>query len=76
MVKQDQRRAGLALMRVAIHFPGHPLAPECLFRAGEICERSGQREQAVGLWSELVETCPTAAPWAARARQGLRRLPR
>lgn len=71
----DRRRAGLALMRVVIHFPGHGLAPECLYRAGEICRQSGLDVQAAGLWQELVRTYPGAAPWTERAQQALRASP-
>ncbi len=74
--KRDQRRAGLALMRVVIHFPGHSLAPECLYRAAGICERSGRIDQAVGLWSELVGAYPAAAPWTEQAQQALNRIER
>lgn len=68
---RDRARAGLAFMRVVIHFPGHGLAPQCLFEAAEICRRSGRPEQAAALWSELVRDYPTAAEWVSRARQEL-----
>ena len=67
--QQDQRRAGLAFMRVVIHFPRHAPAPESLGRAAEICQQFGQTDLAVGLWSELLRTYPTAGPWVERARQ-------
>ena len=69
--QRDARRAGLAFMRVAIHFPGNPLAPECLFRAAQICQQAGQQDSAAGLWSEVVRSYPAGQPWTEQARQGL-----
>ncbi|HOB73575.1 MAG TPA: tetratricopeptide repeat protein [Phycisphaerae bacterium] len=69
----ERRRAGLAFMRVVIHWPHSPLAAECLFRAGEICRENGQPERAAALWTELTTTYPNASPWAQRARQELGR---
>jgi len=71
--RRDRQRAGLALMRVVIHFPGHQLAPECLHRAAEICVRHGQPGQASTLWSELIENYPAAVPWSDWARQEINR---
>jgi len=65
----DRKRAGLAFMRVVIHFPGHALAPQCLYEAGMICRQSGNSEQAAGLWAELVRSYPAATEWVGRARQ-------
>lgn len=67
----DLRRAGLALMRVVIHYPDHPLAPECLYTAGELCRRTQRDQQAAELWSELVGNYPKATQWIDRARQSL-----
>jgi TolA-binding protein len=69
--RRDQRRAGLAFMRVVIHFPGHRYAAECLYRAGELCRASGQHESAARLWLELIRCHPAAAPWTDRAREAL-----
>lgn len=69
----SRRRAALAFMRVVVHFPRHPLAAECLYHAGEICIRCGQKEQANRLWSELVNLYPDATPWVHKAQQELRR---
>ncbi|HSW46697.1 MAG TPA: hypothetical protein VLM89_14135 [Phycisphaerae bacterium] len=66
--ERDVCRAGLAFMRVAIHYPGHPLAPESLFRAGEVCSRSGQPGRAGGLWAELARRYPGVQPWSAKAQ--------
>lgn len=69
---EDERmRAGLAWMRVVIHFPRHERAPECLYRAGELCAGEGRKETAVRLWTELVETYPDASPWVGQARDAL-----
>ncbi len=67
-------RAGLAYMRVVVHFPHHPLAPECLYRAGALCRRTGQLEQGQALWSDLMAAYPQAkgpdeVVWAERARK-------
>jgi tetratricopeptide (TPR) repeat protein len=67
-------RAGLAYMRVVAHFPAHPLAAESLFRAADLCRRSGRIEQARTLWSELIAQYPQAkgpdgTVWADKARQ-------
>jgi tetratricopeptide (TPR) repeat protein len=73
----DVARAGIAYMRVVVHFPHHPLAAECLYRAGDLCRRSGQREQAAALWSELISAYPQAKSpdgelWADKAREELK----
>ncbi|HPD30911.1 MAG TPA: hypothetical protein PLL20_13010 [Phycisphaerae bacterium] len=70
----DRKRAGLAFMRVVIHFPGHALAPESLYEAGAICRQSGKPEQAARLWSELVRSYPAADEWVGRASQELERM--
>lgn len=71
-------RAGLAYMRLPIHFPQHPLAAECLYRAGELCRRGGEAEQAGRLWAELINAYPQAKSpdgkiWADKAREELKR---
>ena len=70
--QQDARRAGLAFMRVVIHFPISRLAPECLYRCGEICKVAGKPEAAASLYAELVRNYPNAAPWAGKARQAMK----
>ncbi len=67
----DLNRAGLAFMRVSLQFPGSTYAAESLYRAGELCERSDQREQASALWLELVSAYPNVSPWADKARDAL-----
>jgi hypothetical protein len=67
-------RAGLAYMRVVVHFPGHPLVPECLYRAGDLCRSAGRAEQAKTLWNELVTAYPKAKGpdgivWADKVRE-------
>ena len=71
---RDRRRAGLAFMRVVIHFPGHALAPQSLYEAGEICRLSGQKSAAAGLWSELIRSYPAAAEWVQRAKKSMETL--
>ena len=68
---RDHRRAGLRFMRVAIHFPGHPLAAESLWRAGVVCEQSGWKDLAAGLFAELVRMYPNAKPFSQRANDWL-----
>jgi len=70
-------RAGLAYMRVVVHFPGHQLASECLYRAGELCRQEGRPQQAKALWTELVAHYPKAkgpdgTVWADKAREELK----
>ncbi len=69
--EEDRRSAGLAFMRVVIHAPRADLAPECLYRAGQLCRDAEQPDQARALWAELIETYPDAQPWVDRARQNL-----
>lgn len=71
---RDRKRAGLAFMRVVIHFPGHALAPQSLYEAGEICRLSGQKSAAAGLWSELIRSYPAAAEWVQRAKKSMETL--
>lgn len=71
--ERDGRRAGLAFMRVAIHYPVHPLAAESLFRAGELCRRAGQSDLAANLWLELVQQYPADRVWHERARREMSR---
>ncbi len=71
--EHDGRRAGLAFMRVAIHYPVHPLAAESLFRAGELCRRAGRSELAANLWLELIQQYPADCVWCERARREMSR---
>lgn len=71
----ELNRAGLALLRVALQYPSSSLAPEALYTAAELCDQTGQSQQATTLWSELVSTYPTAMPWVAQARQKLATRP-
>jgi tetratricopeptide (TPR) repeat protein len=71
---KDMRRAGLALMRVVIHYPDHPLAAECLYTAGTLCHQTGRDEAARRLWSELINDYSKATQWVSRARQDLKKL--
>jgi TolA-binding protein len=68
-VDRDARRAGLAFMRVALHYPMHALASESLFRAGELCRRGGRSDVAANLWQELVQMYPADRVWGERARR-------
>ncbi|GMU22416.1 MAG: hypothetical protein AMXMBFR13_25020 [Phycisphaerae bacterium] len=72
--RTDQRRAGLAFMRVVILFPESPLAAECLYRAGELCAAMDQTGRAAGLWMELITAHPSAGEWVQQARQALARI--
>jgi tetratricopeptide (TPR) repeat protein len=72
--RTDQRRAGLAFMRVVILFPESPLAAECLYRAGELCAAMDQTGRAAGLWMELMTAHPSAGEWVQQARQALARI--
>ena len=70
-------RAGLAYMRVVVHFSGHQLAPECLYRAGQLCWLAGRQQQAGQLWTELAKVYPNArgpdgTVWANKAREELK----
>jgi len=69
---RDRRRAGLAFMRVVIHYPRHALAAESLWRAGQLCLDEGRPDLAAGLWRELVRTYPDAVPWSDKASTGLK----
>jgi len=68
---RDRRRAGLAFMRVVIHYPRHRRVAESLWRAGELCARDGRSDLAAGLWAELVRRYPTADPWRQKAVERL-----
>jgi len=67
--QRDRRRAGLAFMRVVVHFPGHKLAPECLYQAGLICQHEGRKDLAQRLWSQLRRSYPGAGPFGQERRQ-------
>ncbi len=69
-----RRRAGLAFMRVIIHYPYHPRAAESLWRAGELCISDGRADLAAGLWSELIRAYPSAEPWRQKAAEQLEAL--
>jgi len=71
---RERIRAGLAFMRVVIHFPKHEYAPECLFRTGRICRQLGLNRQAGQLWSELIRDYSNAKQWAESAKKELQRL--
>ncbi len=68
--RTELRRAGLAFMRVVIHYPGYPRAAESLFLAGGVCRRLEEKAQATGLWMELIGRYPQTA-WAEQARKEL-----
>ncbi len=70
---REARRAGLAFMRIVIHFPRHDLAAECLYHAGTLCREAGQADQARGLWEELLREYPRS-PWAGQAREAIQQL--
>jgi tetratricopeptide (TPR) repeat protein len=68
---RDRRRAGLAWMRVVIHFPGHRLAPASLYEVAAVCEQLGREDQAVMLWAELIRRYPDAGEPIARAEKAI-----
>jgi tetratricopeptide (TPR) repeat protein len=71
----DRRRAGLALMRVVIHFPNSSRTPDALYQAGQLCRDAGQSQQAQALWSELIAKYPADLAAVGSARQELAGLP-
>lgn len=73
-VERRRTRAGLAFMRVAIVYPQHERAAECLFRAAEICRNRQQVEPARRLYSELCQGYPDAEPWTPQAAELLKSL--
>jgi tetratricopeptide (TPR) repeat protein len=70
----DRRRAGIALVRVVIHYPDSPRAPEALLLAGRVCRQEGNVNGAKSLWSELMARYPAELPHVAWARQDLAAL--
>ena len=72
--RQSLLRAGLAFMRVAIHFPGHELAPEALFWAAEVHERIERPGKAAQLLNECLAHDRTNEPLRGRARAERERL--
>ncbi len=53
--KPDQViRATWLFMRIAIHMPADPLAPQALLEAGRGLERVGREAKAVALWRECL----------------------
>ncbi|MHC4442215.1 MAG: tetratricopeptide repeat protein [Planctomycetota bacterium] len=68
------KRAGLAFMRIVIHWPEHEYRPECLYQTGQICKQLELHQQAAGLWAELTGSYPKANPWSKRAQKALEKL--
>ena len=50
----DVIRATWTFMRIAIHMPADPLAPQALLEAGRGLERAGRPAKAVALWRECL----------------------
>lgn len=71
----DRRRAGLAAMRVVIHFPESPRTPQALLLAGRMCRDDGNADGARALWSEAVSRYSATLPAVQQARQELNTLP-
>src|SRR5215218_3973234 len=63
--------AELAYKRAAEVLPGHPAAP---FFYGLALARSGDREEAIAIWQELLATSPPGASWRPLVEQGVRAL--
>lgn len=72
--RADRRRAGVAFMRVVVHFPDSPRAPEALCLAARICQEDGLAQQARALWSEAITRYPAANAFVQQARRELDRL--
>lgn len=62
-------RAGLAFMRVVIHFPEHPRAAESLYRAAAVCRAEERADLAERLEAELAARYPVTSPWVQRVRR-------
>jgi cytochrome c-type biogenesis protein CcmH len=58
--------AELAYKRAAELAPGHPAAP---FFLGLALARSGDREAAIALWSQILKTAPEDASWRPLVEQ-------
>ena len=63
--------AELAFKRAAEMAPGHPAAP---FFYGLALARSGDREGAIALWSQILQTAPKDAGWRPLVEQGVAAL--
>jgi cytochrome c-type biogenesis protein CcmH len=63
--------AELAFKRAAEMAPGHPAAP---FFYGLALARSGDRQAAVTLWTQILQTAPKDAPWRPLVEQGVAAL--
>jgi cytochrome c-type biogenesis protein CcmH len=65
--------AELAYRRAAELSPGHPGAP---FFYGLALARSGDRQGAVAVWQQILETAPPDASWKPLVEQGVEALSR
>jgi cytochrome c-type biogenesis protein CcmH len=65
--------AELAYKRAAEMAPGHPAAP---FFYGLALARSGDRQGAVALWIQILQTAPKDAAWRPLVEQGVAALSR
>lgn len=74
--RDDLLAAGLAFMRVAIHFESNPLAPTALYEAARIHERIHRPEQAMTLYRECAEHPLTDDAVRAEAESDVARLDR
>ena len=63
--------AELAYKRAAEMAPGHPAAP---FFYGLALARSGDRQAALAVWRQLLETAPKGAGWRPLVEQGVAAL--
>jgi hypothetical protein len=72
--RPDLLRAGLAFMRVVIHFPRHHLAPEALFWAAEVHERIERPGKAAQLLNECLANHRTDGQLRGRAQAERDRL--
>ena len=63
--------AELAYKRAAEMAPGHPAAP---FFYGLALARSGDRQAALAVWRQLLETAPKDAGWRPLVEQGVAAL--
>jgi cytochrome c-type biogenesis protein CcmH len=65
--------AELAYKRAAEMAPGHPAAP---FFYGLALARSGDRQNAVAMWQQILKTAPADAEWRPLVEQGVAALSR
>lgn len=63
--------AELAFRRAAEMAPGQPAAP---FFYGVALARSGDRQGAITLWTQILQTAPKGAPWRPLVEQGVAAL--